>query len=98
MRMNRRPVHGPPALHPLPDRGLRHERPLAKDASETRAVKGLLQVAERALSEKNNAAVALKIYRFLETKCAGTPLAEYVSQGISRTERRLGAASTLDPA
>jgi hypothetical protein len=67
---------------------------LVKDAGEIRAMKGLLQVAERILREKNNPEVALRIYRFLEQKCSGSPLAEDISRGIAQAERRLAAAPT----
>lgn len=67
---------------------------LVKDAGEIRAVKGLLQVAERVLREKNNPEVALRVYRFLEQKCSGSPLAEEISRGIAQAERRLAAATT----
>jgi hypothetical protein len=67
---------------------------LVKDAGELRAVKGLLQVAERILREKNNPEVALRIYRFLEQKCSGSPLAEDISRGIAQAERRLAGAAT----
>jgi hypothetical protein len=67
---------------------------LVKDAGELRAVKGLLQVAERILRDKNNPEVALRIYRFLEQKCSGSPLAEDISRGIAQAERRLAGAPT----
>jgi hypothetical protein len=69
---------------------------LVKDLGEIRAVKGLLQVAERVLREKNNPEVALRIYRFLEQRCSGSTLAEEISRGIAQAERRL--ASTATPA
>jgi hypothetical protein len=69
---------------------------LVKDAGEIRAIKGLLQVAERVLREKNNPEVALRVYRFLEQRCSGSTLAEEISRGIAQAERRL--ASTPTPA
>ena len=62
---------------------------LVKDAGEMRAITGLLQVAERILREKNAPAVAIKVYRFLHQRCAATPLAEHISQGLEEAERRL---------
>jgi hypothetical protein len=62
---------------------------LVKDAGEMRAVKGLLQVAERILREKDAPAVAIKIYHFLNQRCAGTPMAEHINQGLEEAERRL---------
>ena len=67
---------------------------LVKDAGEIRAIKGLLQVAERVLREKNNPEVALRVYRFLEERCSGSPLAEYISRGIAQAERRLTGTAT----
>ena len=49
------------------------------------------QVAERVLREKNHPAVALKIYRFLEDRCAGSPLADQISRGIAAAEKRLAS-------
>jgi hypothetical protein len=62
---------------------------LVKDAGEMRAVKGLLKVAERILREKDAPAVAIKVYHFLNQRCAGTPMAEHISQGLEEAERRL---------
>jgi hypothetical protein len=62
---------------------------LVKDASEMRAVQGLLQVAERILREKDAPAVAIKVYHFLSQRCANTPMAEHINQGLEEAERRL---------
>lgn len=62
---------------------------LQKDAGEMRAIKGLLQVAERIRREKNNAAAALKVYLFLQQHCAASPLIEFITLGVTETERQL---------
>jgi hypothetical protein len=67
---------------------------LCKDACDTRAIKGLLEIAERLLREKDNPSVALKVYRFLEQRCSGSPMAEHISHGIAVAERRLSRTPT----
>ena len=63
---------------------------LRVDANETRAVKGMLQVAEGILARNKNAEAAARIYRFLVKNCPQSPLMDCIRQGLAETERRLG--------
>lgn len=69
---------------------------LNKHPTESRAARGLLDVAERILREKQNPQVAIKVYRFLEERCAGGPLADAIIRGLTIAERR--AATVQEPA
>jgi len=68
---------------------------LIKHPEESRAASGLLDVAERILREKNNPAIAIKVYRFLEEHCAGGPLADAIMRGLTIAEQR--AATAQEP-
>jgi hypothetical protein len=65
---------------------------IGRDNGEQRAVKGLLQVAERVLRERDNPAAAARVYRYLLQHCAHSPLAQFMSDGLAQAERRLAAA------
>jgi hypothetical protein len=68
------------------------------DTNETRAVKGMLQVAEGIMNKKHNPAAAAKIYRFLLKNCAASPLAEFFQQGLAEAEHAAGAPAGTPPA
>jgi hypothetical protein len=52
---------------------------------ETRAIKGLLQVAEQIMNQRPEAAA--KVYRYLLEHCASSPLAEFMTRGLAEAER-----------
>jgi hypothetical protein len=62
---------------------------LGADASDVRAIKGMLKVAEGILEQNAKPEAALKIYRFLSKRCGSSPLSEYIQQGLAETERML---------
>ncbi len=59
---------------------------------ETRAIKGLLQVAEMMQRETDELEAAAKIYRFLLDRCADSPLAIYMQEGYDKVQRLLSPA------
>ena len=62
---------------------------------EFRAIKGLLDVADRILSEKKRPAAAAKVYQFLLEHCAASGYAELMRDGIRRCEEAEQQASAL---
>lgn len=58
------------------------------DPSETRAVKGMLQVAQAQLASDGNPSEALRLYDFLLHYCGDSPLAEFMRTGREEAERR----------
>lgn len=60
------------------------------DAGETRAIKGMLQVADKILQEKHKPDAAAKVYRYLLKHCSSSPLAEYMRLGLEDAERKSG--------
>jgi len=62
---------------------------LAACPGETRAVRGLLRVAERILHEKGRPDSAAKVYRYLLEHCASSPLVEFMRCGLEEAERAL---------
>jgi len=65
---------------------------IGQDHGESRAVKGLLQVAEKILHEKHKPEAAAKVYRYLLQHCSSSPLAEYMQAGLEETERVMAQA------
>jgi hypothetical protein len=66
---------------------------IAGDAGEGRAIKGLLQIADRLLNEKSNPDAAVKVYRYLMQHCAASPLVEFIRDGLEQAERKLQRVS-----
>jgi len=64
---------------------------IGRDPGEQRAIKGLLQVADRVLHERSNPAGAAKVYRYLLAHCAASPLAQFMTDGLAAAERKLAA-------
>jgi len=62
---------------------------IAADAGEPRAVKGLLNVADRIARETQNLEAAAKVYRFLVERCPLSPLMEHIRLGLGEVERRM---------
>ena len=62
---------------------------IGEDNGSGRAIKGLLQVAERILNERQHPAAALKVYRYLMEHCSDSPLREYMTQGVAASERSI---------
>ena len=61
---------------------------IQEDAWETKAIKGLLQVAETQLQQQGSPDDAKKIYEFLLENCSASPLADFMRQGLQEAERR----------
>lgn len=59
------------------------------DAGESRAIKGLLQVADRILREKSKPAAAAKVYRYLLQHCSASPMLEFMQAGLQKAEKQL---------
>jgi len=62
---------------------------IAEDAADTRAVKGLLAVADDILHKKLRAEAAAKVYRYVLAHCSTSPLAEYMHHGLEEAERKI---------
>ena len=67
---------------------------IGHDPGETRAIKGLLQVAESILHKKHKPDAAAKVYSYLLQHCSSSPLAEFMSNGLEEAERKMAHAST----
>jgi hypothetical protein len=65
---------------------------LQKDTKETRAVKGILQVAEKLLKESRKPADALRLYQYLLKHCPDSPLAEFMHQGEEEAKKMVEQA------
>ncbi|MFQ5719125.1 MAG: hypothetical protein ACE5IK_06220 [Acidobacteriota bacterium] len=55
---------------------------------ETRAIKGLMQIADVRLRDDRQPDDAARIYRFLLDTCAESPLTEYMREGLETAEKR----------
>ena len=60
---------------------------IGQDHGESRAVKGLLQVAEKILHERRRPEAAIKVYRYLLQHCSSSPLVEFMQTGLEEAER-----------
>ena len=69
-----------------------YSRILSRDGGERRAVKGLLQIAEKYMDDTDYVH-AREIYRFLMSRAGDSPLAVHIEQGLAEAERRLAKAS-----
>jgi hypothetical protein len=61
---------------------------IARDPGENRAVKGLLQVAELYIGQRDRPDAALKVYDYLLKHCPESPLAGYAREGRARCQKR----------
>lgn len=66
---------------------------IGQDNSESRAVKGLLQVAEKILHEKHKPEAAIKVYQYLLQHCSASPLVEFMQTGLEEAERTMAQAT-----
>jgi tetratricopeptide (TPR) repeat protein len=66
---------------------------IGQDHGESRAVKGLLQVAEKILHEKHKPDASAKVYRYLLQHCSASPLVEYMQTGLEEAERTMAQAT-----
>jgi hypothetical protein len=66
---------------------------IGQDNSESRAVKGLLQVAEKILHEKHKPEAAIKVYQYLLQHCSSSPLLEFMQTGLEEAERTMAQAT-----
>jgi hypothetical protein len=66
---------------------------IGQDSSESRAVKGLLQVGEKILHEKHKPEAAIKVFQYLLQHCSSSPLVEYMQTGMEEAERTMAQAS-----
>jgi len=64
---------------------------LEQDPTETKAIKGMLQVAEGHMHHHNDPGEARGIYQYLIRHCGSSPLAEFMHQGLTEAERRAAA-------
>ncbi len=67
---------------------------LQEDPNDARAIKGVMQVAEKFLKGRNHPADAAKLYAYLLEVAPDSPLAEYVQQGLDSAKRAAGQAQT----
>ncbi len=72
-----------------------HAMVIHEEPGETRAIKGLLQVAERMQRDPTQVDAAVKVYRFLLDRCADSPLAIYMQEGHDQAQR--AAVSLASP-
>ena len=66
-----------------------YRKVIEADPGERVAIKGLLQVGEAYLHQNTHPERAQEIYRFLLEKCGGSPLENYMREGLLAAERRL---------
>ena len=59
------------------------------DPQHTRAIKGLLEVADHILHRKHNPEAAAKVYRLVLTTCPHTPLTDFARAGLEAAERTI---------
>jgi len=69
--------------------GAAYSTAIGIDSGETRAVKGLLQVAEGYLYSRSNPDDAIKVYGYLLKHCADSPLAEFMHKGHQQCRKQL---------
>ena len=60
---------------------------VTNDPQHTRAIKGLLEVADHILHRKQNPTAAAKVYRLVLTTCPHTPLSDFARVGLEQAER-----------
>jgi|GEM_PF-850887 len=62
---------------------------LREDPGDTKAIKGMLRLADLNLHQVGAVEDARKIYRFLLDHCAESPLADFMQQGLEEADRRV---------
>ena len=70
---------------------IKHER------LNRKAIKGLLQLAHIMLHQENAPADAGRVYAFLLSRCAESPLVDYMHDGMAEVERRLAPERLATP-
>jgi hypothetical protein len=65
------------------------------DPQHTRAIKGLLEVADHILHRKQNPGAAAKVYRLVLTTCPHTPLTDFARVGLEEAERLASTGSSI---
>jgi hypothetical protein len=68
---------------------------LQDDANDARAIKGVMQVADKFLKGRNQPAEAEKLYAYLLEVAPNSPLAEYVQQGLDSARKMATQAQTV---
>jgi len=67
---------------------------LQDDPNDARAIKGVMQVAEKFLKGRNQPTDAEKLYAYLLEVAPDSPLAEYVQQGLDGAKKMAAQAQT----
>jgi hypothetical protein len=62
---------------------------LQSDKRDTRAIKGILQIADALLRESEKPADALRLYEYLMKTCPESPLLDYMREGADEAQKRL---------
>ena len=75
----------------LPGAARAYSTVIGEERGSVRAIKGLLQVADRILNERSHPAAAQKVYRYLLEHCSDSPLREYITQGLAAAECSLAS-------
>ena len=65
------------------------------DPQHTRAIKGLLEVADHILHRKHNPDAAAKVYRLVLATCPHTPLTDFARAGLEEAERLASTGSSI---
>jgi len=69
--------------------GAAYSTAIGRDPGETRAVKGLLQIAGVYMNERGKPEAALKAYDYLLKHCSDSPLAEFMREGRTHCRKQL---------
>ena len=69
--------------------GAAYSTAIGRDPGETRAVKGLLQIAGVYMNERGKPEAALKAYDYLLKHCSDSPLTEFMREGRAHCRRQL---------
>ena len=67
---------------------------LRDDPNDARAIKGIMQVAERFLKGRSESAEAAKLYAYLLKVAPDSPLVEYIQQGLDGAKKMVAQAQT----
>jgi len=65
---------------------------LQQDATDARAIKGIMHVAETLVHERNQPSDAVKLYSYLLKTSGGSPLAEYIQEGLNQAQKAAAVA------
>jgi hypothetical protein len=67
---------------------------LQDDPTDARAIKGVMQVSEKFLKERNQPGEAEKLYAFLLNVASDSPLLEYVQEGLDAASKMAAQSQT----